>query len=290
MNDLAADLRGGLAIVRASWVAVAVFVVFGACVDMATHALAHSLGQQIPVEWPAFPTYAASMALAWLPSLVVSMVLVLFMIEIAAAGADRCAGKDVRMQLDFKPRVAWAVVASICLSGMLAYVLLVVLNRIEGFLGGFMMNSPGIAGTPGIDTEDPVWFSAVMNFFYLAIVAFSVARFALIPFLARHYGMGFRQAWTPQPEPVNGFIGAFRRRFFYIFLMILIVDAVLIELVGHMAASVAGKGIAYVFVELPLSILLVTVLPVSVLTHMVRSINPLITRTLGRETDYDTGK
>ncbi len=263
MSRFLADLCGGLSITRAVLVAVAVFVLFGTGVDLAFDSLTGSLLAEGASGFAGLSLPALALILSWLTPVVIAFLLTLFMIEIAAVGADRRSGKDVRMQLAFKPDVAWALLVS----GFFSLLIVLLLSwLLSSFLSVFLASAAVRTGAG--DDADSLFSTLVLIGFLqhllsLIALAFGVSRFALIPIIARHHGVGFREAWKRQTHGFDHYYGSLRNRFFRVFLALLLADAALALAVTR----VMGADL----ILYPVSVLLITVLPVAVATHMVRS-------------------
>jgi len=263
VRQFLADLYGGLAITRAVLVAVAVFVLFGTGVDLAFESLTGSLLAEGASGFAGLSLPVLSLILSWLTPVVIAFLLTLFMIEIAAVGADRRSGKDVRMQLAFKPDVAWALLVS----GFFSLLIVLLLSwLLSSFLSIFLASAAVRTGAAG-DAESLFSTLALIGILQhvlsLIALAFGVSRFALIPIIARHHGVDFREAWKRQTHGFDHYYGSVRNRFFRVLLVLLLADTALaLAVTGAMGPSL----ILY-----PASVLLITVLPVAVATHMVRS-------------------
>lgn len=271
MRPFIADIRGGLAIARIVMVAVVVFVLFGTGVDLAFESLRASLlAERTSGTGPSLPLLVWVLV-SWMPPVFVGFLLTLLMIEIAAIGADRGAGKEASMHLVFRPRVAGSLFA-VCLFGLLIATLLTWLHHT---LTGHLVATLIIEGfirtdnTQEMERARLVWqiIEMVMQLLYLIAFAFGVSRLALIAVILRHHDVGLGDAWKRQMHGFGSDSGSFRNRFFRIFLVLLLVDAA----VGEVVLQLIGGTTAADLVHYPITNLLIIVLPVAVLTHMVRS-------------------
>ncbi len=297
MISILRDLRGGLAIIRTTLVAVAVFVLFGTGVDLAFTALSSSLLNSGSLELPMLPGFLSGLIMGSIMTMIVPFILILFMIEVAALGADRCAGKDSRMHLVFKPDVALSLLVAAIFSALIVMLLGWLL---QSFMGVVLLSLLG--GNASIDSgsmfsmQGLLW--VLQHLLNLVAVAFGVSRFALIPVIARHRSVGFREAWHQQTHGFDNYYGSMRNRFFRVFLALLAVETA----IAYAITLVSADGVFANVSIIAISVFLLTVWPVGILTHMVRSQAAIpaqadgeiqdepCTNTLGRETDDDLGK
>ncbi|MDF1734266.1 MAG: hypothetical protein P1U37_03205 [Minwuia sp.] len=271
MSIFIRDLKGGLAITRIVMVAVMVFALFGTGADLAFESLRASLlAERTSDTGPSLPLLVWVL-LSWMPPIFVGFLLTLLMIEIAAIGADRGAGKEASMHLVFRPRVAGALFA-VCLFGLLIATLLTwLLSTLKGHLFVTLILEGFIRTDNAQELESARLvgqiIEMVMQLLYLIAFAFGVSRLALIAVILRHHDVGLGEVWKRQMQGFDSASGSFRNRFFRIFLVLLLVDAAF----GEVVMQVIGGTTAADLVHYPITNLLIIVLPVAVLTHMVRS-------------------
>jgi len=272
MRLFLADLHGGLAITRAALVAVAVFVIFGTGVELAVEALSEGFRDlSFGSIWLSF------VLVSWVVPLLTTFLLALFMIEIAAVGGDRVAGKATRMHLVFRGRVAWSLFLACVFSLLIVLLLTWLLSAFQGvimasLLGDAMRQGGGngeLAGT--LFTIQTV--GAINQLLVLIAVAFGVSRYALIPLIVRHRDVSFGEAWTIQTHGFDNYYGSVRNRFFRVFLALLVLDS----LFASAVAQATSSDLISTLLVYPGGILLVTVVPTGILTHMVRS-QPVLPR------------
>jgi hypothetical protein len=271
MNIFIRDLKGGLAIVRSAQVAVAVFVLFATGVELASEALASSLLSTGLPAFPFGPVWLAPVLASWVLPLVTAFVLVLFMIEIAAIGADRLAGREARMHLVFRGRVAWALFLA-CVFSLLIFLLLSwLLTAFQGVIFASIMGDALRQGGGSDSGELEGTFSTIQivgafnHLLGLVALAFGVSRFALIPLIVRQRDVSFGEAWTIQTHGFDNYYGSVRNRFFRVFLALLVLES----LFALVAGQVTTSDLLLTLIVYPVGILLVTVVPVGILTHMV---------------------
>lgn len=294
MKLLLADLRGGLAITRTTMVAVAVFVAFGTGVNLAFDALSASLLSNGSLELPMLPGFLSALIVASISAMIVPYILILFMIEIAALGADRCAGKDSRMQLVFKPNVALSLLVVSIFSVLIVMLLDWLLHSFVGVvLLSLLGSNANMDSGSMLSMQGFLW--VLQHLLNLIVVAFGVSRFALVPVIARHYTVGFREAWHRQTTGFDNYYGSVRNRFFRVFLALLAVETA----IAFAVTSIISDGVLANVSTIAISVLLLTVWPVAILTHMVRSQaaapspaddemqDEPDTNTLGRDNDDD---
>lgn len=297
MSLLVSDIRGGLAIIQTTLVAVAVFVLFGTGVYLAFDALSASLLSSGSLELPMLPGFLSALIVDSIMAMIVPYILILFMIEIAALGADRCAGKDSRMQLVFKPNVALSLLVAAIFSALIVMLLGWLLQSFMGVvLLSLLGDNANMESGSMLSIQGGLW--VLQHLLNLIAVAFGVSRFALIPVIARHYRVGFRAAWHRQTHGFDNCYGSMRNRFFRVFLALLAVETA----VAFAITSVITNGVFANVSIVAISVFLLTVWPVAILTHMVRSqaATPALadgdmqdepdTNTLGREPEDDLGK
>lgn len=266
MSIFVQDLKGGLAVVRSVQVAVAVFLVFATGVELAVDALSEGFR-----DLSFGSTWLRFVLVSWVMPLLTTFLLALFMIEIAAVGGDRVAGKEARMHLVFRGRVAWSLFLACVFSLLIVLLLTWLLSAFQGviatsLLGDAMRQGDGngdMAGT--LSTIQTV--GAINRLLVLIAVAFGVSRYALIPLIVRHRNVSFGEAWTIQNHGFDNSHGNVRNRFFRVFLALLVLDG----LFALAVAQVTPSDLISVLLVYPAGILLVTVVPAGILTHMVRS-------------------
>ena len=269
MSIFIRDLKGGLAIVRSAQVAVAVFVLFATGVELASEALSSGIISG-GLDGFSFGSIGLTFVLvSWVIPLLTTFLLVLFMIEIAAVAADRVAGKETRMQLVFRARVAWALFLA-CVFSLLIFLLLSwLLTAFQGVIFASIMGDALRQGGGSGDLEGTFSTIQIVGAFnqLLALVAlaFGVSRFALIPLIVRHRDVGFGEAWTIQTHGFDNYYGSVRNRFFRVFLALLVLDS----LFALAASLLIASDLILTLIVYPVGIVLVTVVPVGILTHMV---------------------
>lgn len=271
MRLFLADLHGGLAITRAALVAVTVFVIFGTGVELAVEALSSGILSDGLGGLPFGEIWLNFVVVSWVMPLLTTFLLVLFMIEIAAVGGDRVAGKATRMHLVFRGRVAWALFVACVFSLLIVLLLTWLISAFQGviatsLLGDAVRQGGGKGEMAGrLSTIQTV--GAINQLLALIAVAFGVSRYALIPLIVRHRDVSFGEAWTIQTHGFDNYYGSVRNRFFRVFLALLVLDSLFAQAVSQVTSS---DLIRTLFVY-PAGILLVTVVPTGILTHMVRS-------------------
>ncbi|MDF1720029.1 MAG: hypothetical protein P1U65_05095 [Minwuia sp.] len=263
---MGSDLRAGLAIIRATWVAVAVFVLFGTGVTLAFNALSASLLSDVSLELPLVPGFLSALILDALVEMIVPYLLILFMIEIAAIGGERLAGKDSRMQLVFKLNVAWSLLVAAIFSTLIITLLGWLL---QAFMGVVLLSLFG--DTANQDSGSVIstlgLIGIVQHLLILIVLAFGISRFALIPVIARHHAVGFGEAWRLQTHGFDNYYGSVRNRFFRVLLVLLVIEAV----IALAVTSGIGDGFFTNILVSAVSVFLLTVWAVAILTCMVRS-------------------
>lgn len=269
MSIFIRDLKGGLAIIRSAQVAVAVFVLFATGVELASEALSSGIISG-GLDGFSFGSIGLTFVLvSWVIPLLTTFLLVLFMIEIAAVAADRVAGKETRMQLVFRGRVAWALFLA-CVFSLLIFLLLSwLLTAFQGVIFASIMGDALRQGGGSGDLEGTFSTIQIVGAFNhllgLVALAFGVSRFALIPLIVRHRDVGFGEAWTIQTHDFDNYYGSVRNRFFRVFLALLVLES----LFALVAGQVTTSDLLLTLIVYPVGILLVTVVPVGILTHMV---------------------
>ncbi len=269
MSIFIRDLKGGLAIVRSAQVAVAVFVLFATGVELASEALSSGIISG-GLDGFSFGSIGLTFVLvSWVIPLLTTFLLVLFMIEIAAVAADRVAGKETRMQLVFRARVAWALFL-VCVFSLLIFLLLSwLLTAFQGVIFASIMGDALRQGGGSGDLEGTFSTIQIVGAFHqllaLVALAFGVSRFALIPLIVRHRDVSFGEAWTIQTHGFDNYYGSVRNRFFRVFLALLVLES----LFALVAGQVTSSDLLLTLIVYPVGILLVTVVPVGILTHMV---------------------
>ena len=144
MRMILADIRGGLAIINAAPLAVGIYVLFAMATNLALEAQVERLSEQVLVGWSSTFGNAMTYVLTGLPQIIVGMLLALFMIEIAAHGAERCMGRANRMQLVFRPHVAWAVFCSGLMSLIVGMLIILPLIVVQIVVMAFFVRDDGI--------------------------------------------------------------------------------------------------------------------------------------------------
>lgn len=268
MREFMIDVQGGTGIVRTVPVAVALFVLFGTGVELAFESLAASLFASGAAEIAGLPLPVVALVSGWLAPVLSAFFLALFMIEIAAIGVDRCAGKERRMHLVFRPGIAWTLLVAGCQSlllvGLLALLMYVFSSLV---LASFLDRSVFRDGDTSSILSSLGSIGITQQSLLLIVIAFGISRFALIPLIARHHDVGFGEAWTRQTHGFGHRQGSLRNRFFRVFLVLLLLDSLFVLAV----TQVVGLDAVADAVLYPVSILLMIVWPVAVASHMVRS-------------------
>lgn len=277
MSIVMQDLKGGLAVVRSVQVAVAVFLVFATGVELAAEALSEGILSEGLPDLPFDPIWLSFVLVSWVVPLLTTFLLALFMIEIAAIGGDRVAGKETRMHLVFSGRVAWSLFLACVFSLLIVLLLTWLLSAFQGviatsLLGDAVRQGDGNADMAG--TLSTIWtVGAVNQLLVLIAVAFGVSRYALIPLIVRHRDVSFGEAWTIQNHGFDNSHGNVRNRFFRVFLALLVLDG----LFALAVAQVTSSDLISILLVYPVGILLIIVVPTGILTHMVRS-QPVLPR------------
>lgn len=271
MSIFIRDLKGGLAVVRSVQVAVAVFLVFATGVELAAEALASGIISG-GLDGFSFGSIGLTFVLvSWVIPLLTTFLLVLFMIEIAAVGADRVAGREASMHLVFRGRVAWALFVACVFSLLIVLLLTWLLSAFQGaimasLLGDAMRQGGGKGEMAGLLSTAQI-VGAINQLLSVIAVAFGVSRYALIPLIVRYRDVSFGEAWTIQTHGFDSYYGSVRNRFFRVFLALLALDGLFV--LG--LSQVTSNDLLTTLIVYPVGILLVTVVPTGILTHMVRS-------------------